>query len=63
MRDIADYEHHYMEHPFERYMEKYRREVVKKAVKQYCVKEDSILEIGCGVKPLFCDFEDQYFLR
>lgn len=61
MRNIADYEQHYMEHPFERYIEKYRRKVVKKTVEQYCEREDSILEIGCGVKPLFCDFEDQYF--
>lgn len=60
MRNIVDYEHYYMEHPFERYMEKYRREIVKKAMKKYCNRDDSVLEIGCGLKPLFCDFEDQY---
>lgn len=60
MRNIVDYEQHYLEHPFERYMEKYRRKIVKEAVKKYCMKGDSVLEIGCGVKPLFCDFKDQY---
>ncbi len=60
MRNIEDYEQHYIEHPFERYMEKYRRKIVMKMVKKYCEREDSVLEIGCGVRPLFCDFEDQY---
>ena len=38
MRNIEKYEQHYLEHPFERVLEKYRRNVVKK---QYLFMEKS----------------------
>lgn len=60
MRDIKDYEEHYMEHPFERYMEKYRRNLLRGMIADYAKAGCSIVEIGCGLLPLFADYQDEY---
>lgn len=60
MRDIIEYEKQYVGHFFERYQEKFRRKMVRNVIKNYAQKGDSILEIGCGVNPLFTDYLDEY---
>lgn len=51
MRDIKDYTDKYEEWPFEKYQVQYRRKKVIELLEQY--KHDSILEVGCGMEPLF----------
>ncbi len=60
MRDILDYERQYTEHPFERSQEKYRRRLMKDVIAKYAKEGDCILEIGCGLDPLFVDYHDEY---
>lgn len=60
MRDISDYEQQYTSHPFERIQEKYRRRLAKETITKYAKAEDCILEIGCGLDPLFVDYQDEY---
>lgn len=60
MRNIQDYEEQYLASPFERYSEKYRRKVVKNTIESYVKKGGTIVEIGCGVLPLFVDYKDVY---
>lgn len=62
MRDIADYERKFTgsDMDFERYQEHYRRNAVKKMIDRYVSKGSSVLEIGCGLKPLFADYQDEY---
>lgn len=60
MRNIAEYEQQFMKHDFERYQEKYRRQLVEKVIAAYAKSECSILEIGCGLKPIFIDYQDMY---
>lgn len=59
MRDISDYEQQYTAHPFERTQEIYRRRLVKSAIAQYAGEGGAILEIGCGLNPLFTDYHDE----
>ena len=56
MRDIADYEVKYKVEPCEQYQVKYRREKVISILKDY--KHEVILEVGCGLEPLFLYFQD-----
>lgn len=56
MRDIKDYADKYVEEPFEASMVEIRRKTVIEQCRKY--KHDSILEIGCGMKPFFMDFKD-----
>jgi Methylase involved in ubiquinone/menaquinone biosynthesis len=56
MRDIARYTDNYMEIPFEEYQIRYRRKKVIEIVEKY--PHDRILEVGCGLRPLFFDFDD-----
>lgn len=56
MRDIRDYEIKYREEPCERYQVKYRRKKIIELMRVY--KHDAILEIGCGLEPLFEYFSD-----
>lgn len=56
MRDIADYEARYRLEPCEQYQVKYRRDKVISLIKKY--RHESILEIGCGLEPLFMHFND-----
>lgn len=56
MRDILDYEMKYKEEPCERYQVKYRRKKILELM-QSC-KHDAVLEIGCGLEPLFDFFSD-----
>ena len=60
MRNIADYEQQYMEHPFERTQEGYRRKQIKSMIDTYAKAGNAILEIGCGLSPLFADYQDEY---
>lgn len=65
MRDIEKYEHDqfFSKNKFERYQEVYRRKKVKQIISQFDSKKEDfhILEIGCGLKPLFLDYSDRYF--
>lgn len=61
MRNMEDYEQKFMKLDFERYQEKYRRRLVRKMIDTHAVKDCSILEIGCGLMPLFVDYQDKYF--
>ena len=45
-----------MEIPFEEYQIRYRRKKVIEIVEKY--PHDRILEVGCGLRPLFFDFDD-----
>ncbi len=56
MRDIKDYTDKYVEEPFEETMVEIRKRTVIEQCNKY--KHDSILEIGCGMKPFFLDFRD-----
>lgn len=56
MRNIEDYTDNYMKIPFESYQVKYRRKKVLESVKKY--PHDRILEVGCGMRPLFFDLDD-----
>lgn len=51
MRDIQDYETKYQEEPCEKYQVKYRREKILELMPS--CKHQTILEIGCGMEPLF----------
>ena len=51
MRDIDDYTQKYLEPDFEAYQVKYRRKKVLEILHQYRPKH--VLEIGCGMEPLF----------
>lgn len=51
MRDIQDYEAKYQEEPCEKYQVKYRREKILDLM--LSCKHDTVLEIGCGMEPLF----------
>lgn len=58
MRDIQDYETKYKQEPCERYQVKYRRKKILELIQSY--KHDTILEIGCGLEPLFEFFSDYH---
>lgn len=60
MRNREEYEQTFTGMDFERYQEKYRRSLVRKVIDTYAVKDCSILEIGCGLMPLFTDYQDMY---
>lgn len=53
MRDIESYQKEYDKLPFEAYQVEYRRKKVKELLLQNHHK--TVLEIGCGMKPLFFD--------
>lgn len=59
MRDIADYTEKYTESSFEEYQVLYRRRFVCEQIAKYNPK--TILEIGCGMLPLFMEFPDKNF--
>ena len=56
MRDINDYTKSYQSLPFENIQVQYRRKKVIELLDQY--KHDSILEVGCGMEPLFQFYHD-----
>ena len=53
-RDIVDYEKNYSNavRGFEKYKVFYRKRKIVEIIEQY--SPQSILEIGCGMEPLFC---------
>ncbi len=56
MRDIEDYEKKYAEEPGEKVQVKYRKRMIKSKLCEY--KHDYILEIGCGLDPMFMHLND-----
>ena len=56
MRDIDLYAKDYKEAPFEKVMVEIRRKTVIKNILKY--RHHNILEIGCGLSPLFLHFND-----
>lgn len=56
MRDIVDYQEKYKQEPFEQYQVLYRRKKVIELLNKY--NHRNILEVGCGLKPLFSSVED-----
>lgn len=56
MRDIWDYEIKYKEEPCETYQVKYRRRKVLELIMKY--PHENVLEIGCGLEPLFCHLQE-----
>ncbi len=59
-RDINDYEKKYLKNEFEQYKVVYRRRKIVEIAEQYCAK--NILEIGCGLEPLFCYLNGETFV-
>lgn len=57
MRDINDYEEKYKVEPCEKYQVLYRRKKVLEILGKY--KHNNILEVGCGLEPIF-EFIDDY---
>lgn len=55
-RDMEDYAEQYQKLPFESIQNSYRRKVVLREVERYSPKR--LLEIGCGMLPLFTDLSD-----
>lgn len=53
-RDISDYSDKYIDYGFEYYQVQYRRKLVSEQIDKY--KPKRILEIGCGMEPLFVHF-------
>ncbi len=56
MRNIQDYEAKYQEDPCEKYQVKYRREKILELMR--LCKHETVLEIGCGMEPLFAYVSD-----
>lgn len=56
MRDIQDYTSKYVEEPFESTMVEIRKKTVLEQCRKYV--HDHILEVGCGMNPLFMDMDD-----
>ena len=59
MRDIDKYAEDYAQKDFESYQVKYRRKLVLEQIAKY--KPHNVLEIGCGMEPLFLYVEDATF--
>ncbi len=58
MRDINDYGENYLKDNFEKYQVIYRRKKIMEVLEQY--DTSSILEIGCGMEPLFKYLDDRF---
>ena len=56
MRDLEKYQKDYAEQPYERFQVKFRKRKIREVVDKYPHRR--ILEIGCGLFPLFSDFTD-----
>ena len=56
MRDLQSYSNDYINQPFESYQVEYRKKLVLEIIKKNNHK--TILEVGCGVRPLFDYFTD-----
>lgn len=56
MRNINDYVDKYYNEPFEPYMVQIRKNNIIKQLQKY--RHVNILEIGCGLSPLFLDFQE-----
>lgn len=60
MRDLRKYEDFFLKDSFERYQEVFRRKKIKSMIERFYTGTENfhVLEIGCGVKPLFLDYDD-----
>ncbi|MCI8377466.1 MAG: class I SAM-dependent methyltransferase [Lachnospiraceae bacterium] len=58
MKDIEQYTKNYMEHSFEEFQVAFRRKKVLEVIGAY--KPKRILEIGCGMEPLFQYLDGDY---
>lgn len=56
MRDMMDYQEKYRIEPGEKYQVMYRRKHIIELMKKY--EHKHILEVGCGLEPLFLYFDD-----
>ena len=56
MRDLQDYTEKYVNKAFEDIMVKIRKKIVMENCRKY--PHANIVEIGCGMSPLFEEFED-----
>lgn len=57
MRDIEDYSREYRELPFEATQAQFRRRLVLEQINSNC--SESVLEIGCGMHPLFTSLKSE----
>jgi hypothetical protein len=53
MRNLEDYQKQYRDQPYERYQVYFRKKKVVQILSQH--KHDTLLEIGCGLNPIFND--------
>ena len=63
-RNLKDYETKYEKQPFEEFQVLYRRKKIKEFLQSY--KHDCLLEIGCGLNPIFNDvdsFKELYIVE
>ncbi len=51
MRDLGDYQFQYKDQPFERFFILFRKRKILEILRQH--KHDCLLEIGCGLDPIF----------
>lgn len=56
MRDLQTYSENYINHPFESYQVEFRKKMVLDIIKKNNHK--TILEVGCGLSPLYDFFND-----
>lgn len=57
MRNIDDYTNNYLIETFEEYQVKYRKKKLVEILRKY--NPQRILEIGCGMEPIFLDYADK----
>src|SRR5689334_18228833 len=56
MRDLQQYANDYANQPYERFQVRFRKRKIRETLDQH--PHCRILEIGCGLEPLFQDFVD-----
>jgi len=56
MRDMTRYEDDYTNQPYERFQVRFRKRLIHEMLRRY--PHQGILEIGCGLEPLFLEFTD-----
>ncbi|MCX6101827.1 MAG: methyltransferase domain-containing protein [Proteobacteria bacterium] len=55
-RDLFDYQNQYQEQPYERFQVMFRKRKLLDILSRY--KHNAILEVGCGLEPLFLELHD-----
>ncbi len=54
MIDLDNYQRNYVDQPYEKHQIEFRRREILKRLR--CYKHDAILEVGCGLEPLFTKY-------